>query len=268
MMEKRITFCLITSGEETEAECLAAASPFFDRCVFQEVRNVSPQLVALNQMIDQVETPYLVPLDADMLLDPDALERIERAIDKYAHDVQWHSILFHLFDTLTEEKILALKILRSEVMKKHRFVEGPTPDVEHFARLTEAGYTCITNYLQRPPIGKHVVRGHHFCYHKYRDVYLTLRTHDKEWDSSVFKGGGDVREKSKRHFDYFFYKHVVTQDPDYLSCIAGMLDGLTSPIDHRSKDLSKREYSIALHEGAGQYMEWYAETTEAMARFF
>jgi hypothetical protein len=266
-MDKRITFCLMTCGEETEAECFASVEPFLDRCVFQEVRNVSPQLVALNQMIQQAETPYLIPLDADMILEPDAFDRIERAIDKYAHDPHWHSILFHLIDTLTEEKILALKVLRTDVMKKHLFVEGPTPDVEHFQRLTEAGYTCVLNYLQRSPIGKHVVRGHHFCYHKYKDVYMTLRTHGREWDSSVFKGGDDVREKSKRHFDYFFHRYVTTRNADYLSCIAGMVDGLTAPLDYRSKDLSDRAYRIPLEYGAGMYVDWYVETTEALARY-
>ena len=180
---KDLTFCLITCGEETESECLAAIKPFRDKIVFQEVRNVFPQITALNQMLDQVTTPYLIPLDSDMILDENAYERIRMAIDKFSHDLNWHSLLFKLWDTLTEQEILALKILRTSIVKQYPFVDSPTPDVLHYKELTEAGYTCIDRYLTKSPIGKHVVRGPHFCYNKYRDVYMTLRRYKQAWDN-------------------------------------------------------------------------------------
>jgi hypothetical protein len=255
----------MTCGEKTEKRCLAAIAPFRDKIEFREVRNVTPQIKALNLMLQSASTPYLVPLDSDMILDADAFERINRAIDKYSHDPNWHSILFPLWDTLTEQRILALKILRTEIMRSYPFIDSPTPDVEHFCRLTDAGYSCIQNYLSRPTIGKHVVKGKFFCYHKYRDVYMTLRKHDREWDQGVFKGGTTIYEKSKAHFDYFLYKHVITDDPDYLYCIAGMVDGITSPLEEKSKSLQRRPMRIKKALAIDEYVRWYSQGTRALA---
>lgn len=256
---KDITIVLMTCGEETERECLAAVKPFLHHVEFAEVRNVCPQIKALNQMIDLVQTEFFIPLDSDMILDQDAWPRIRIAVDKYKHDQRWHSILFHLWDTLTERQILALKILRSKIAKTYPFKESPTPDVEHYTRLTDLGFTCIHDFLSTRPIGKHVVRGHHFCYNKYRDVYQTYRTHNFAWDSGAFMGGTDLMTRAKSHFDFFLFKWITTDEPDYLSCIAGMVDGITSPVEYKSKTLAKRSYKIRNEEAFGLFMEWFLE---------
>lgn len=254
---KEITFCLMTCGEETESECLEAIAPWKEKITFQEVRNISPQIKALNQMLLQCQTEWLIPLDSDIVLYEDALDRIVRAIEKFQHDANWHTILFKLYDTLTETEILALKILRAKIMKIHPFAETATPDVEHFHRLTAAGYTCIDQLLVKNPIGKHIVRGKHFCYHKYRDVYQTLRTHGYEWDSNVFNGGNTILEKSKAHYDFFLKKYLETDNEDYLWCIAGMTDGLTSDQENKSKDLSSVEYRYDRISILDAYLSWY-----------
>lgn len=254
---KDVTFCLMTCGELTEKDCLKAIEPFKEKIVLQEVRNVYPQITALNKMLEQVETPYLVPLDADMILNSDAYDRIRFVIDKHSHDPHWHSILFKLYDTLTEREILALKVLRTEVMKKYMFRESATPDVEHFKRLTDNGYTCINKYLQKSTIGKHVVKGKHFCYHKYRDVYMTLKSHGWEWDKGAFMGGETILQKSVHHFNYFMYKWAVTNDDDYIWCVAGMLDGLLTEPDHKSKDLKKKPLRFNLKEAIHGFYSWW-----------
>lgn len=254
-----LTFCLMTCGEETEAECLAAIEPFRDKIVFQEVRNVFPQITALNAMFDQVTTPYLIPLDSDMILDSNAYERIRMAVDKFSHDSTWHSILFHLWDTLTEQEILALKVLRTSVVKKYPFKDSPTPDVLHYKDLTDAGYKSINRYLEKPPIGKHVVKGPFFCYNKYRDVYMTLRRYGKAWDEGVFKGGRTFLERSKRHFDFFLSKYAMTMNYDYMYCIAGMVDGITSDAEDCSKSLSPKSYKIRVETAIDQYLDWYKD---------
>jgi hypothetical protein len=213
----------------------------------------------LNQMIDQVQTEFFVPLDADMVLDYDAWPRIMQAINKYRHDPQWHSILFNLFDTLTDSKILALKILRTKIAKDNPFVESATPDVEHYGRLTSQGYTCIHSYLSQRPIGKHIVAGKHFCYFKYRDVYQTYRSHNFEWDSGAFIGGTDLRSRAKQHFDFFLYKWAITGRKDYLHCIAGMMDGILSPIEHKSKTLENHKYKIKTKYCVDSFIQWYMQ---------
>lgn len=134
-----------------------------------------------------------------------------------------------------------------------------TPDVEHYQRLTEAGYTCIHDYLRTRPIGDHRVKGKHFCYYKYRDVYQTYKSHNFEWDSGAFMGGKDLRERAKAHFDFFIYKLAITGKKDYLYCIAGMLDGILSPVEHKSKTLENEEYKVLIESAVDDFMRWYLE---------
>ena len=259
---KDVTFVLMTCGELTEKKCLAAIRSFRKDIEFFEVRNVYPQIKALNEMIEGVQTEFFVPLDADIVLEPGAWPKIRTAINKHRHRKDWHSILFPLWDTLTERKILALKVLRSDAYEKHPFFESATPVVEHYKRLTESGYTCIHDYLKLAPIGKHIVKGKHFCYYKYRDVYQTYKSHGWEWDSGAFLGGKTLFQRALAHFHYFMYKWLTTEDRDYLWCIAGMTDGILSPTEHRSKSLQSRKYMFKPKAAIHCFVDWYMKHGE------
>lgn len=252
----KLTFVLLSCGELTEKRCLAAIKPIRDRIEFVAIRNVYPQIKALNQMIDSVQTPFFVPLDADMVLEEKAWHRIMGAVNRHENNQKWHTILFPLWDTLTQRRILALKVMRTSIMKANPFVESATPDVEHYQRLTSLGYTCIDEYLSSKPIGKHIVKGKRFCYHKYRDVYQTYKSHGWEWDSGAFLGGNNLTERARCHFHYFVYRWAITGNKDYLWCIAGMIDGILSPTDHKSKDLS-RKCTISAKAGFHLFVDWY-----------
>jgi len=256
---KDFTFVLISCGELAEEKCLKAIQPFRDEIELIEIRNVFPQIKMLNQMVESVQSPYFIPLDADICLYEDAWDRIMNAWRKHWRNPNWHSILFSLWDTLTERKILALKILRTEIIKQFPFQESATPDVEHFQRLTKAGFTCIQDYLRLRPIGDHVVAGKQFCYFKYRDVYQTYRAHNFDWDSAVFMGGDTLREKAKNHFDFFLYKLTMTKNSDYLNCIAGMMDGILSEAKNQSKTLEKQEYLVETKDAMDTFFKWYLE---------
>ena len=259
-MAADITIVLMTCGELSETQCVAAIEPFRDQVEFVEVRNVFPQIKALNQMIESVQTEYFIPLDADIVLYPNAWDRISNAWRKHWRSNDWHSILFSLWDTLTEKKILALKLMRTQIMKQNLFAESATPDVEHYGRLTSAGYKCIHDYIKQSPIGDHIVAGQHFCYHKYRDVYQTYRSHNFEWDSGAFLGGDDLREKAKAHFDFFLNKWILTRRKDYLYCIAGMMDGILSPVQNVSKTLEGCTYAMDENYAIESFINWYIES--------
>ena len=258
----KITFVLLSCGELSESKCLDAISQFRNEIDFIEIRNLFPQVVALNQMIEMVQTDYFVPLDADIVLKEDAFFRIKRALLINEANEQWHSILFPLWDVLTQRRILALKLMRTKVMKNHLFLDVPTPDVEHYQRLTKNGFKCITEHLKEPEIGDHIVAGKKFCYFKYRDVYQTLRAHNFEWDSGAFLGGFSLREKAKCHFDYFLYRYLTTCKLDYLHCIAGMMDGILSPQENKSKTLDTPKYQIKSKHAIDRFFRWYSQHTK------
>lgn len=256
---KELTLVFLTCGEFTEQACLKSIQSFRDQVEFIEIRNVFPQIKALNRMIDEVQTQYFIPLDADFILAKDAWSRIDSALQKYRFNSQWHSILFPLWDTLTERKILALKILKTAIMKENLFLDSPTPDVEHYQRLKKQGYNCIDEYLTEGPIGKHVIMGKHFCYNKFRDVYQTYRNYDYEWDSSIFMGGTDLRSRAKCHFDYFLRKFLETGKKDYMHCVAGMMDGILSPLENKSKTLEHQTYPIKSKYAIDAFYNWYSD---------
>jgi hypothetical protein len=71
-------------------------------------------------------------------------------------------------------------------------------------------------------------------------------------------GGDTLREKAKNHFDFFFLKWTKTGNDDFLHCIAGMVDGLTSEVDHKSKSLDpKLGYRIKSEDAPGHFLNWY-----------
>lgn len=254
-----ITVCVMSCGELLERKCLMAIRPLLHECKLLRIRNITPQVKALNLMVERTETEFLLPVDADIILNPDAWPKIRTALNKQRHRSDWHSILFRLWDTLTEREILALKLLRTSVMKEHPFKETATPDVEHYQRLTEAGYTCVHDYLKLPPIGKHIVKGKVFCYHKYRDVYQTYKAHGFEWDSGAFLGGETLPERALAHYHYFFYKWITTNNKDYLWCIAGMMDGITSPTENKSKSFKSKKCNLSWKAGIHLFYDWYRE---------
>lgn len=254
---KDITICLISCGELTEEKCLMSIKPFLDNgAILQRVTNVFPQVKALNIMIEQCDTQWLIPVDADMVLYPDAWDRVSNAWRKHWREENWHSILFPLWDTLTERKILALKLMRTSIMKQNLFKDVPTPDVEHYSRLTSSGYHCIHDYLKQSPIGDHIVSGKHYCYNKYKDLYQTYRSYDFEWDSAVFMGGENLVQKATAHFNFFLYKFVTTKNEDYRSCIAGMMDGILSELENKSKSLENCEYLIDNEDAIDVFYKW------------
>tara|TARA_Y100000034_G_scaffold42710_2_gene52295 strand:- start:16738 stop:17511 length:774 start_codon:yes stop_codon:yes gene_type:complete len=241
-------------GELTEADCLKAIENYRDQLVFQEVRDVIPQVKANNQMITQCETDYLIPLDADMILHEGFAERIVSGVKRMDADPKCHTVLHSLWDTLTEQKIYALKLLRTSIMQEHLFAETATPDVEHYTRLQDQGYHSI-NLFDEPTIGKHVVKGAHFCYHKYRDVYQTMRSHKRVWCDGVAVGQS-IRDCAYNHYQFFINKYNDTDDQDYLYCIIGMMDGITSELEHKSKCLDK-PIELSPDLASHYFVEWY-----------
>jgi hypothetical protein len=87
---------------------------------------------------------------------------------------------------------------------------------------------------------------------------MTLRCNNNRiWDEGVFKGGDNIVERAKNHFDFFMYKLAMTENKDYLSCIAGMMDGLTSNLEYRSKSLEDKNYKVSNKTAIDDFLGWY-----------
>jgi hypothetical protein len=226
-----LTLCLITCGEDTEKECLQAIQHESANFAFEEVRNVRPQAAANNMVMDKVKTKYFIPLDSDIVLYPDFLTRIRKYIESYKNET-WYHICIPLYDTLSERKIMSLKVMRHDVLASNPYKDVRVPDIEHYRRLEAMGYKNINLYNQVEPIGDHVVRGPQRCYFRYKDTYLAYR---------LYWGDEHARKKSYIDYKFFIEKHGKTDNSDFLYCLAGMTDGLTRSEDmHKSKDMNEQ----------------------------
>ena len=61
------------------------------------------------------------------------------------------------------------------------------------------------------------------------------------------------------HYDFFLYKWIMTNNPDYLCSIAGMMDGILSTVENKSKSLENRQYFIDKNYAIEAYLKWVTE---------
>ena len=137
-MNKDVTGLVLTVGERTTKEAIKRlreqAVPCREIIV---VRNVTPFYKAINQGIAQVKTPFFVQCDADMLLDPDCIETMQKFI---RDDVA--VLIGYLSDELLGT-IQAVKMFRTECLKQIRFSNTISPDTNCINRLSKMGWNFI-----------------------------------------------------------------------------------------------------------------------------
>jgi hypothetical protein len=72
-----VSAILLTVGESTTAQARASLlAQTLPPVEIHEISNVAPFQVAFNAGVARVETPFFLQVDADMILDPDCLERL------------------------------------------------------------------------------------------------------------------------------------------------------------------------------------------------
>ena len=235
-----VTLCHISCGEQTRSESKNSVSHWVDYCRAFQIADIFPQSAALKAMVEGVETPYLVPIDGDMILDQNAGERIANAIWNHQFDKSWYNIVFHLRDCLSERNILALKIIRTEYLSENFYSDCSIPDVDFHHRMVNKGLHVVTRYLKQPPIGRHDVRGDKFCYSRYFEIYNKLLQMGEVWDPGIFPLGADPVKNFWSDTKAFVARYMEEESrDDYLWCIAGMIDAfLQQSSQNKSKDLS------------------------------
>jgi len=101
------------------------------------VQNVTPLHKAMNRGISQVKTPFFIQCDADMLLDPDCIETMQKFIKD---DVA--VLIGYLSDELLGT-IQAVKMFRTECLRKVKFSNTISPDTDCINRLCKMGWKFV-----------------------------------------------------------------------------------------------------------------------------
>jgi hypothetical protein len=79
-----LTVFVISTGEETADDCLAALEAQTRKARVETIADVYPMSAAFQAMPDRCETRYFLQVDADMILNEDAVERLHGAIRRSA----------------------------------------------------------------------------------------------------------------------------------------------------------------------------------------
>jgi len=138
-LRNQLTSFVITVGDEPNlSECLAcldAQSVEFQR---ETIRDAAPMHRAFNEMHQRCRTPEFIQVDEDMLLFPDAVERLHRALAEAPTETA--IIAAPLWDVQVERPIYGVKIHRTEIVARFPHRDTVSCEVAHNKELTEAGF--------------------------------------------------------------------------------------------------------------------------------
>lgn len=185
-----VTAVVLSLGEATTDDAIASLTrqTILPRHTII-VRDIVPFHKALNSGVAQVETPFFVQVDADMILDRHCIATLRRNV---CSDVG--IVVGHLRDSLIEQ-VVGIKLFRTECFNFVRFRDSVSPDTDFVNDIARAGWKTI--YVQQktesgkfsgsPTVGEHrrdysinytylkfLAEG---CRYRYRDTFGGFRGH-------------------------------------------------------------------------------------------
>lgn len=164
-----LTVFLLRSGEKTTADCLDALDK--QSCAFrlEHIRDVAPMSRAFQTMPERCTTPYFVQVDADMILEPHAIETLYEAIRRSG----WRTYM--VYGRLYEEGFGvggAVKCWKRSLFRYFRFRDVRTVDRDLFQRTRRLG-------LRRQDLAS--VLGIHRPRHSTFSLYLKSKSDVEKW---------------------------------------------------------------------------------------
>lgn len=103
------------------------------------IRDYHPLSVAFQEMLTRCRTPYYIEVDEDMVLRPDAVETMYRAIRQAPDDVAM--VCFQLQDVHPDVTIYGVKVYKHAILQDFPYnLQHGSCEVEQLDRLHAAGY--------------------------------------------------------------------------------------------------------------------------------
>src|ERR1017187_7680297 len=121
------TWSMITTGRQTVCRPVVI------------IDHVAPMSSALQQMHERCQPPFFIQVDEDMLLDFDAVERLENLIRASPPDVAL--ICVPVWDCDMQQPIHGLKIYRHEIVRRFPYEDRLSCELRQIEQIKAAGYT-------------------------------------------------------------------------------------------------------------------------------
>lgn len=129
---------ILSIGENTTNRAIKSLENQTFQCnEIIRVDNVTPFYKAINKGISLVKTKFFIQCDADMILDPDCLETMLKFFRK---DV---GVVIALLSDELLGAVQAIKLFRTDCLKKVKFSNNISPDTECINHLRKLGWTYV-----------------------------------------------------------------------------------------------------------------------------
>lgn len=151
------TVFVTTIGDATNfADCLAHLEMQTVRCRIELIDRVAPMSAAFAQMHQRCTTPYYVQVDEDMMLYPQALDRLRELIGET--DASVPLVCAPLWDCDVERPIQGLKIYRHDIVRRFPYRDTLSCEVDQLALMAKAGHHALVISTSAPDaecLGEH-----------------------------------------------------------------------------------------------------------------
>ena len=137
---KDLTVFIIYSGNNPNfADCQRALENQTTSFEIMTVQNVAPMPKAFQCMLDSCKTNYYVQVDCDMILKPDAIEKMYNAItSSKPHEAM---VCFRLHDLHLDLEIQGVKIYKHGIFKNFPYLDCLSCEMNQLERMKQFGYT-------------------------------------------------------------------------------------------------------------------------------
>ena len=145
MLEDTTVFVTTIGDSVNFADCLAHLEAQTVRCRLEVIDRVRPMSAAFTQMHKRCRTPYYVQVDEDMLLHPDALERLHEHISRA--DAGVPLVCAPLWDCDMPRPVAGVKIYRHAIVRLFPYRDTLSCETNQLKRMANAGYhaTVLSN---------------------------------------------------------------------------------------------------------------------------
>ena len=142
-LSQKLTVAFICGKQSDPNANLVLNSLQNQDCQFQliKVLNVSPMSKAFQEMFDNCNTEYLIQIDSDMVIHPNAIKRMYDKIEGNNSPENIVMDCYLLKDVHLNMNIYGVKIYKMNIFKKYPFnTQHPSCEVEQLERMKNDGY--------------------------------------------------------------------------------------------------------------------------------
>jgi hypothetical protein len=222
----RTTAYILTIGDPVFVRCREALDKqTISNFDIDIIDHISPISAAGTEMLRRCKTEFLIQIDEDMILFPDAVEKMERYIAAAPDNVGM--ICFYLYDEDREENIQGIKIFRTSQIHKVYFRDTKASDMDLIDQMDSLGIKWVAH----PD-----VMGLHGTSYSLESIYLRYKTmYEKDirlWNIVT----ADIWRKAE--------KYRQTGDPLQLFALLGAAHGVINAPFAADAEKNFNEYRL------------------------